>query len=395
MTEASQPLKAPFPAFGGKSAIAKMVWRRLGNVRNFIEPFCFSAAMLLKRPDEPQIETINDLNCYVSNFWRAIKYDPDATASYADWPVAEADMHARHKWLVNSRQAQEELKKVREYPDHFDARIAGWWAWGACMWIGSGWCDDRERGVDWAQVPGVDFIGVHNKMPLIAGISDKRPKLSGNSVGCGGTEAHEKRPIISNDGCEFGKGVHGRPQLGDQFSRGRGVHESDSASTCDQRRAWLEDWFRRLSDRLRPVRVCCGHWDRVCSSFTTLTRLGTTGVFLDPPYRKVLEDGSSNRAGHLYANDKIQDVGALCDEVEDWCLRWGSDPEIRVALCGLEGEYPRLDEAGWEKVPWKSNGGYGNNAEGGNINSARERLWFNKSCLPIIDNQGVLFGITP
>lgn len=129
----------------------------------------------------------------------------------------------------------------------------------------------------------------------------------------------------------------------------------------------------------------------MCDSYTTLTRLGTTGVFLDPPYRKTLADGSANRAGHLYANDKIQDVGNLCDEVEAWCLKWGQDKEIRIVLCGLEGEYPALDAAGWEKVPWKSNGGYGNNAEGGNENSARERLWLNKACLPIKDEQGQLF----
>lgn len=337
-------LKAPFPAFGGKSSITKMAWARLGNPRNFIEPFCFSAAMLLKRPDEPQIETINDLNCYVANFWRAIKLDPDSVAEYSDWPVVEADMHARHRWLVNSRHSQDELQKVREDPDYFNARIAGWWAWGSCMWIGSGWCDERGRGVDWEQVPDVDS-----------------------------------------------KGVHGRPQLGDAFARGRGVHANDAASACRQRRDWLEEWFGRLSDRLRPVRVCCGHWNRVCDSYTTLTRLGTTGVFLDPPYRKTLADGSANRAGHLYANDKIQDVGNLCDEVEAWCLKWGQDKEIRIVLCGLEGEYPALDAAGWEKVPWKSNGGYGNNAEGGNENSARERLWLNKACLPIKDEQGQLF----
>jgi hypothetical protein len=25
-------------------------------------------------------------------------------------------------------------------PDYFDAKIAGWWCWGACAWIGTGWC---------------------------------------------------------------------------------------------------------------------------------------------------------------------------------------------------------------------------------------------------------------
>ena len=40
-------LKAPFPYFGGKSRVAHEVWHRLGDVTNFIEPFCGSAAVLL------------------------------------------------------------------------------------------------------------------------------------------------------------------------------------------------------------------------------------------------------------------------------------------------------------------------------------------------------------
>jgi DNA adenine methylase len=29
-------IKAPFPYFGGKSAIASLVWERLGNVANYV-----------------------------------------------------------------------------------------------------------------------------------------------------------------------------------------------------------------------------------------------------------------------------------------------------------------------------------------------------------------------
>ena len=31
--------KPPFPWFGGKSRIAPEVWRRFGNVRNYVDPF--------------------------------------------------------------------------------------------------------------------------------------------------------------------------------------------------------------------------------------------------------------------------------------------------------------------------------------------------------------------
>lgn len=177
-------------------------------------------------------------------------------------------------------------------------------------------------------------------------------------------------------------GVCGRPQLADAFSRGRGVNGNDSAGTCAARRAWIEDWMQRLSDRLRPVRVCCGDWDRVCDSYSTTIRLGTTGVFLDPPYRKRLHNGKRNRHHHIYANDRNQCVDSLCDEAEAWCLKWGDNPGMRIALCGLEGEYPAVEAAGWDVFAWESPGGYGNQSGDKNENAKRERVYFSPHCLP-------------
>lgn len=455
MSVATVKLKAPFPAFGGKSRIADMVWPRLSTdrmpARNYVEPFCFSAAMLLMRPDAPQIETVNDLNSFVANFWRAIQADPEAVAAHADWPVNETDLHSRHAWLVRSHEAAEKLQRVRDEPDYFDAKIAGWWCWGACMWIGSGWCE--ERGAGWNQIPGVgaSLAGVHTqddkrpqlcngstrhgqgvhkeardvptaKKPILTsdgGTGDKgvnsvvnlqenglavspglgnqgiylRGDGKGNAIARGPSgELHQKRPVFP-DGSQFGRGVFGRPQLADAYSRGRGVHGNDSLTDCDRRRLWLINWFTNLADRLRPVRVCCGHWIRVCDSDSTLIRLGTTAVFLDPPYRKKLADGTANRASHIYANDKDQDVEALVDEVQAWCLKWGDNPEIRIAVCGLEGEYPLLDAAGWEKVAWKSQGGYGNRNKD-NANAARERIWFSPHCIQAAEEHPLFASMT-
>ena len=44
-------LVAPFPWFGGKRTIASDVWKNFGEVRNYVEPFCGSAAMLLGAPE--------------------------------------------------------------------------------------------------------------------------------------------------------------------------------------------------------------------------------------------------------------------------------------------------------------------------------------------------------
>lgn len=66
-------LKSPFPYFGGKSRVADLVWSRLGNPDNFVEPFAGSLAVLLRRPVTGKIETVNDRNHYIVNFWRAVK----------------------------------------------------------------------------------------------------------------------------------------------------------------------------------------------------------------------------------------------------------------------------------------------------------------------------------
>ena len=77
-------LRAPFPWFGGKSRVAPLVWTRFGDLPNYVEPFAGSLAVLLGRPTPPLVETVNDLDCYLANFWRALTADPDKVARYAD-----------------------------------------------------------------------------------------------------------------------------------------------------------------------------------------------------------------------------------------------------------------------------------------------------------------------
>jgi len=413
-------LKAPFPAFGGKSRVAGLVWGRLGDVDNYIEPFAFSAAVLWTRPHAPRIETINDVNCYVSNLWRATQRDPEAVVAHCDWPVNEADLHARHRWLVLSPEAADFRERMRTDPDYFDAKIAGWWVWGACCWIGGGWCTannlhDRKPKTGGGHLQYGN--GVHNQGP-----GQKRPMLSGDNPGKygvgihaggpsipdepiiwsgrgNGTGANTRRGINAQAGppqriptmeqCQTGgKGVNGvadgRPQLADAFSRGRGVHGNDDAGTCAERRAWLLEWFGRLRDRLRTVRVCCGDWLRVCNSTSVTTRLGLTGLFLDPPYPTKRGDGSASRNGKLYASDQAggKTPEQLRDEVLAYCLARGGDPLMRIAVCGYDTDgYTELEKHGWTCLAWKAQGGYGNRSARGKANAGRERIWFSPWCL--------------
>lgn len=214
-------IRAPFPYFGGKRRVAADVWAAFGDVANYVEPFAGSLAVLLGRPTPPRIETVNDADAYLANFWRAVKADPAEVEHWCSWPVNEADLHARHLWLIGRGEFRE---RTLADPDYYDAKIAGWWVWGLCSWIGSGWCDLGDAG-----------MGVHRP-------SRRLPHL-GNAMG-----VHRKLP-----------------HLGDA---GRGVSVP---------------LFDELSERLRRVRVACGDWTRVLGDSVTW-RHGTTGVFLDPPY---------------------------------------------------------------------------------------------------------------
>lgn len=133
-------MKAPFPWFGGKSTVADAVWRRLGSPKQYIEPFCGSAAILLAAPTPASLEVIGDANCYVANFWRALKLQPDAVIEAQDYPVSHIDLFARHRWLTDPARVATLRDALLDPEWPGDAKIAGWWLWGQCAWIGDGWC---------------------------------------------------------------------------------------------------------------------------------------------------------------------------------------------------------------------------------------------------------------
>ena len=267
--------KAPFVWFGGKSKVAPLVWARFGDVPNYVEPFFGSGAVLFGRPTVPGIETVNDKDGMVSNFWRGLKHDPEAVAEWADNPVNENDLHARHIWLVN--QLADFVPRLEADPDFYDAKIAGWWVWGLNCWIGSGFC--RGQG-PWHVEDG-------------------------------------KLVNTKSDG-DAGRGVNRKlPHLGDA---GKGVNRPTTA---------LVEYMQSLADRLRNVRVCCGDWQRICGPSPT-HKLSMTGVFLDPPY-----SAEAGRDNDLY---RVED-DSVAHRCRAWAIEQGANPLMRIALCGYEGEY--------------------------------------------------------
>ena len=137
------PLRSPYPYPGGKSRVALDVWDRLGNPPYYVEPFFGSGALLLARPDVGAAETVNDADGMITNFWRAIAAAPAKVAEWADWPINELDLCARHDWLREQKPGL--IERLVADPRHFDAKIAGWWVWGICQWIGSGWCSAQAQ----------------------------------------------------------------------------------------------------------------------------------------------------------------------------------------------------------------------------------------------------------
>lgn len=329
---ASSSLQLPFPWFGGKRTIAPLVWSRFGDVTNYVEPFFGGGAVLLLRPEPgvllpestgARIETVNDKDGWLTNFWRALRADPDAVARYADWPVNEIDIVARREWLFNHA---EHIARMEADPDYYDAKMAGIWVWGVCSTIGNAW---RPRGAH---------------------------------LGDAGLGIHRARTHLG----DTGRGIHrARTHLG----RARGVHRAGANLGNTGRGEQLRDYFRILSARLERVRVMCGDWSRV-TSYSVTTHNGTTGMFLDPPY-----SSAANCQTDTYMHN-----GDVAHDVRAYCLEHGDDPKMRMALCGYAGEgHEELEAHGWTVAAWAANGGYSNQSR--NKNKMKERVWFSPHCL--------------
>lgn len=133
-------MKAPFPYFGGKSRVAGLVNLSLSGIDNYVEPFAGSLAVLLSKDHKYKSEIVNDIDHFLINFWRSIKYDPLGTYEHSQYPITEIDLHARHKYLVSK---SDDLKSKISNIDYYDCQIAGWWIWGKCASVGNNWLQTK------------------------------------------------------------------------------------------------------------------------------------------------------------------------------------------------------------------------------------------------------------
>lgn len=366
--------KAPFPWFGGKSKAAPLVWQLLGDVDHYVEPFFGSGAVLLNRPhlaNRPyHSETVNDLDGFVVNFWRAAQFDPISTAVAASWPVTEADKSARQIALLRWRDAGAGERLAGDAM-WYDPVMAGWWAWAVSVQIGA----FVSNGA-WTADPSTGVIHKQGRATREPGVKRGRPHLANN--GQGGHRPGTREPGVL-DPPPQPDGLH---RLDDLEMLGAAYHDLPMPE--------LIRWFRHLAARLRHVRVVNGDWKRVCTNGALRTlpvrQGGVCGVFLDPPY-----SASADRYDGLYAADSLR----VADEVREWCLRHTDTPWLRVVLAGFDGEHDDLETAGWTVYEWFADGfltgGMGNVSSDGGHQQHRERFWASPSCAPPLGAQPSLF----
>ena len=381
--------KAPFPWFGGKSKAAPVVWAAMGDVEHYVEPFAGSMAVLLNRPHLANrtyfSETVNDLDGLLVNAWRSIVMHPDATAEAASWPVAEADLIARHLHMVRWRE-ERNLEMLMGDPAFCDPQVAGWWLWGICSWIGSGWCSGT--GAWTADADGRIFKQA--RAPRKPGVNSQLPHLGSDGGGVNRPQLREpgvasQLPHLSDNGQGVNHAGLREP--------GVDAHDEFHPMTMPE----LRRWFAWLSARLRHVRILNGDWRRAVTtgaSQTLTVRMGDghAGIFLDPPYAN-----TAGRSDGLYAVDSL----SVAHDVRRWCVDNGDNPKLRIVLAGFDGEHGTgLTDAGWREIEWFKagflTGGMGNTGKGvASHQQGRERLWLSPHCLVAVDATDVqldMFG---
>lgn len=260
---------APFPYFGGKRTVVDDVWERFGDVKGYVEPFFGGGAVMLGRPhwddersawhdgDIFRAETVNDLNGYLTNFWRAVQGDAEGVARWATWPVSELDLHARHRWLVLSDEGHAFCERMRVDPDYYDVKVAGWWVWGQSNWLGGGWCSEGRA--HHRVIPAVSshrgVIGLDRRGALGETLQRLQDRLRHVKVLCGDW-TRAVSPVVMDSGGITGVFLD-PPYVGE--GRDVAVYAEDSGDVAHA----VRDWAVVNGDNPRLRIAYCGYEDAV------------------------------------------------------------------------------------------------------------------------------------
>ena len=362
-------LIAPFPYWGGKRRAAPEIWRRLGAVNTYVEPFAGSLAVLLACPHgaRPR-EIVNDLDGLLVNFWRSLRADPEQVAYYADWPTSHLDLTARKKWCIDRLKPL--TLELRSDMDYYDPEVAGIWVW----------CVSNDIGLFQSGALGNVSVDLYNegsrpavithpggKGVQVQRVSDRR------TSGSHPRHKHGGRPVINHRGKGNGVQSYRSGMLPDEVYPG--IEDALLEGMPFQGRRLFEQ-FVELAERLDQVFIMCTDWSSLCSP----TVMGLTptdiksdgspicGIFLDPPYQ------TDGRKSTLYRFDS----DSIAADVMRFAIENGKNPHIRIAVAGYAGDYEAWPE-GWTAYVWSTTQSrMGNTAWQGYDRT--EVIWFSPHC---------------
>lgn len=350
---------SPFPYFGGKGRAAKQVWERLGPVYTYIEPFAGTLAVLRRCPYGPRPREIaNDKDGLLTNAWRSIMYEPEATAYHADWPTNHIDLIARKSQLLRACRTLE--RELKNDPHFCVPEYGGWWLWAI------------SNSIDMSVAPANKEVAQALERGEFAGerlASQSRPYTAGrNPLGVSVqrlAQVSKTAPRITSER---------RPDIKD-CKGGRGVTAQRMSGNA-QKRESLHLWFNSLSERLQCVYFLAGDWLQAVASNTVMGITPSdpdriTGIFFDPPYAEGVDARKE-----LYKEEGFDIAGA----VQEWAIANGDNPQLRICIAGYEGDYADYP-AGWTSAYWKRGAGMETSGESTLHHRRQEALWFSPHCL--------------
>jgi DNA adenine methylase len=142
----------PIPYYGGKTRMAPTIAALLPEHRHYVEPFAGSLAVLLAKP-RAEVETVNDLDGEVVNFWRVVRDHPAELAN-----LCEFTPHSREEFelaeppyprgLTDLERARRFFVHLTQGKMHTTRPKTGWRHTRGRMRLGRSFREDVDRFYD-------------------------------------------------------------------------------------------------------------------------------------------------------------------------------------------------------------------------------------------------------
>ena len=98
-----------FPYYGGKHHSLKWILALLPNCHHYVEPFCGAAHIALNRDQSP-IETINDLNGDLINFFIQLRDHTDELIA-----KLELTLYSRDELILSRKECDDDIERARRF----------------------------------------------------------------------------------------------------------------------------------------------------------------------------------------------------------------------------------------------------------------------------------------